>query len=134
MLDNACPPRSAADVVPRSKVRAMVMSVTCQIIFPFMSDARAPAMDIQMTGQDAGMPRSFRSILYSAILMSDNGYSPGNLLSNCMHSCILHSRKHHPRTSYTYDEVGWSARAQTSKDTARRRRRRRRKNSAQKRF
>ena len=49
------------------------MSVTTQIIFPYMSDAHAPAMDVQMTAQDAGMPRSFRPIL-SAILMSDNGY------------------------------------------------------------
>ena len=51
----------------------MVMSVTTQIIFPYMSDARAPAMDVQMTAQDAGMPRSFRPIL-SAILIWDNGY------------------------------------------------------------
>ena len=50
----------------------MTMSVTTQIFFPYMSDARAPAMDIQMTGQDAGMPRSFRPIL-SAILMWNNG-------------------------------------------------------------
>ena len=45
MWDNAFPPQSARDVGPRSKVRDVVMSVTTQIIFPYMSDARAPAMD-----------------------------------------------------------------------------------------
>ena len=39
------------------------MSVTTQIIFPYMSDARAPAMDVHMTPQDAGMARSFWLIL-----------------------------------------------------------------------
>ena len=67
-------PHAALPTSFRAQKCGMVMSVTCQIIFPFMSDARAPAMDIQMTGQDAGMPRSFRPII-SAILMSDNGYS-----------------------------------------------------------
>ena len=52
----------------------MVMSVTTQIIFPYMSDARAPAMDVHMTPQDAGMARSFWLIL-SALLIGVNGYS-----------------------------------------------------------
>ena len=48
----------------------MVMSVTTQIIFPYMSDARAPAMDVHMTPQDAGMARSFWLIL-SALLIGE---------------------------------------------------------------
>ena len=56
----------------------MVMSVTTQIIFPNMSDARAPAMDVHMTPQDAGMARSFWLIL-SALLIGADGY---NVLSN----------------------------------------------------
>ena len=54
----------------------MVMSVTTQIIFPYMSDARAPAMDVHMTPQDAGMARSFWLIL-SALLIGVNGYTDG---------------------------------------------------------
>ena len=38
-----------------------------------MSDARAPAMDVHMTPQDAGMARSFWLIL-SALLIGVNGY------------------------------------------------------------
>ena len=53
------------------------MSVTTQIIFPYMSDARAPAMDVHMTPQDAGMARSFWLIL-SALLIGVNGYSAGS--------------------------------------------------------
>ena len=49
------------------------MSVTTQIFFPYMSDARAPAMDVHMTPQDAGMARSFWLIL-SALLNGDNVY------------------------------------------------------------
>jgi hypothetical protein len=30
------------------------MSVTTQIIFPYMSDAHAPAMDIRMSPQESG--------------------------------------------------------------------------------
>ena len=48
------------------------MSVTTQIIFPFMSDARAPAMDVHMTPQNTGMARSFWLIL-SALLIEDDG-------------------------------------------------------------
>ena len=57
----------------RAQKCGMVMSVTPQIIFPHMSDARAPAMDVQMAPQDAGMARSFWLIL-SALLNEDNGY------------------------------------------------------------
>ena len=49
------------------------MSATAQTIFSHMSDAHAPAMDVQMAAQHAGMPRSFRPIL-SAILKWVNGY------------------------------------------------------------
>jgi hypothetical protein len=49
------------------------MSVTTQIIFPVMSDARAPAMDVHMTPQNTGMARSFWLIL-SALLIEDDGY------------------------------------------------------------
>jgi hypothetical protein len=38
----------------------------------YMSDARAPAMDVHMTPQDAGMARSFWLIL-SALLIGVNG-------------------------------------------------------------
>jgi hypothetical protein len=53
------------------------MPVTTQIMFPYMSDAHAPAMDVQMTPQDAGMracPDLFGRFL-ALSLMSDNGYS-----------------------------------------------------------
>eukprot|EP00966_Prymnesium_polylepis_P120330 2780581-Prymnesium_polylepis.1 len=63
MLDNAFPPRRLS----RAQKCGMVMSVTSRIIFPHMSDAHAPAMDVQMTAQDAAMPRSFPPTL-SAIL------------------------------------------------------------------
>ena len=43
----------------RAQKCGMVMSVTTQIFFSHMSDARAPAMDVQMAPQDAGMARSF---------------------------------------------------------------------------
>ena len=76
MWDNACPPQSARDVV-RAQKCGMVMSVTTQIIFPYMSDARAPAMDVHMTPQDAGMARSFWLIL-SALLIGVNGYPQNN--------------------------------------------------------
>ena len=61
----------------RAQKCGMVMSVTTQIIFPYMSDARAPAMDVHMTPQDAGMARSFWLIL-SALLIGVNGYSAGS--------------------------------------------------------
>ena len=47
-------------MVDRAQKCGMVMSVTTQIIFPYMSDARAPAMDVQRTAQGAGMAGSFR--------------------------------------------------------------------------
>ena len=56
----------------RAQKYGMVMSVTTQIIFPFMSDARAPAMDVHMTPQDTGMARSFWLIL-SALLIEADG-------------------------------------------------------------
>jgi hypothetical protein len=52
----------------------MVMSVTTQKTFPYMSDARTPAMDVQMTAQDVGMLRYFSVSLYSAMLIVDDGY------------------------------------------------------------
>ena len=73
MWDNACPLQSARDASVRAQKCGMVMSVTTQIIFPYMSDARAPAMDVHMTPQDAGMARSFWLIL-SALLIGVNGY------------------------------------------------------------
>ena len=57
----------------RAQKCGMVMSVTTQIIFPYMSDARTPAMDVQMTAQDVGMLRSF-SVSLSAMLIGDDGY------------------------------------------------------------
>ena len=71
------------------------MSVTTQIIFPYMSDARTPAMDVQMTAQDVGMLRSF-SVSLSAMLIVDDGttwyrlYEPFSfcLLSATL-SCVL---------------------------------------------
>ena len=71
------------------------MSVTTQIIFPFMSDARAPAMDVHMTPQNTGMARSFWLIL-SALLIEDDGFHGRELnqlgvkllstLSRCPHA------------------------------------------------
>ena len=49
------------------------MSVTTQIIFPLMSDARASAMDVHMAPQDTYMGRSLLLFLRS-ILIADNGY------------------------------------------------------------
>jgi hypothetical protein len=46
----------------------MVMSVTTQIIFPYMSDARTPAMDVQMAAQDACMTRSFHVFLKTLVV------------------------------------------------------------------
>ena len=66
-------PRRALATSVRAQKCGMVMSVTTQIIFPYMSDARAPAMDVHMTPQDAGMARSFWLIL-SALLIGVNGY------------------------------------------------------------
>ena len=57
----------------RAQKCGMVMSVTTQIIFSHMSDARAPAMDVQMAPQDAGMARSFWLIL-SPLLIEDDVY------------------------------------------------------------
>ena len=67
-------PRRALPTSVRAQKCGMVMSVTTQIIFPYMSDARAPAMDVHMTPQDAGIARSFWLIL-SALLMGDDRYS-----------------------------------------------------------
>ena len=51
----------------------MVMSVTTQIIFPYMSNARTPAMVVQMSAQDACVPLSFWLFL-SIILIDADGY------------------------------------------------------------
>ena len=67
-------PHAALPTSFRAQKCGMVMSVTTQIIFPYMSDARAPAMDVHMTPQDAGMARSFWLIL-SALLIGVNGYN-----------------------------------------------------------
>ena len=65
-------PHGALPTSSRAQKCGMVMSVTTQIIFPYMSDARAPAMDIRMTPQDTATALSFRQNL-SAILIGDNG-------------------------------------------------------------
>ena len=65
-------PRRALPASIRAQKCGMVMSVMTQIMFPYMSDARAPAMDIRMTPQDTAMALSFRQNL-SAILIGDNG-------------------------------------------------------------
>ena len=49
------------------------MSVTTQIIFPYMSDAHAPAMDIWMSPQDTAMALSFWQNLRSILIEAD-GY------------------------------------------------------------
>ena len=52
----------------------MVMSVTTQIMFPYMSDAHAPAMDIRMSSpQDTAMALSFWQNLRSILIEAD-GY------------------------------------------------------------
>ena len=66
-------PGSALPTSVRAQKCGMVMSVTTQIFFPYMSDARTPAMDVQMTAQDVGMLRSF-SVSLSAMLIVDDGY------------------------------------------------------------
>ena len=67
-------PRSALPTSVRAQKCGMVMSVTTQKIFPYMSDARTPAMDVQMTAQDVGMLRYVSVSLYSAMLIVDDGY------------------------------------------------------------
>ena len=54
------------------------MSVTAQIIFPYMSDARTPAMDVQRTTQHVCKVRSFQVFL-SAMLIVNNGSLPSGL-------------------------------------------------------
>ena len=66
-------PRRALPTSFRAEKYGMVMVVTTQIIFPYMSDARTPAMDVQMTAQDACMTRSFHVFL-SAMLIENDGY------------------------------------------------------------
>ena len=78
-------PRSALPTSVRAQKCGMVMSVTTQIIFPYMSDARTPAMDVQMTAQDVGMLRSF-SVSLSAMLIGDDGYSGLQFLCPCFES------------------------------------------------
>ena len=73
-------PRSALPTSVRAQKCGMVMSVTTQIIFPYMSDARTPAMDVQMAAQDACMTRSFHVFL-SAMLIEDDGYGGHELPS-----------------------------------------------------
>ena len=68
-------PRRALPTSVRAQKCGMVMPVTTQIIFPYMSDARTPAMDVQMTTQDVCMTRSFHVFL-SAMLIEENGYQP----------------------------------------------------------
>ena len=72
MWDNPCPSRSAAATCSSSE-RGTVTSATPQTIFPYMSDARTPTMDVQMAAQDAGVPQSFWVIL-SALLNGFDGY------------------------------------------------------------
>ena len=64
-------PRRALATSVRAQKCGMVMSVTTQIFFPYMSDARAPAMDVHMAPQDTGMARSF-CLNLSALLIEDN--------------------------------------------------------------
>ena len=59
----------------------MVMSVTTQIIFPYMSDAHAPAMDIRMAPQDTPMALSFWQNLRSILIEAD-GYHFTPLLTH----------------------------------------------------
>ena len=66
-------PRSALPTSVRAQKCGMVMSVTTQIIFPYMSDAHAPAMGIRMAPQDTAMALSFWQNLRS-ILIEDDGY------------------------------------------------------------
>ena len=73
-------PRSALPTSVRAQKCGKVMSVTTQIFFPYMSDARTPAMDVQMAAQDACMTRSFHVFL-SAMLIVDDGYEKAESLS-----------------------------------------------------
>ena len=66
-------PRGALPTSVRAQKCGMAMSVTTQIIFPYMSDARTPAMDVQRTTQHVCKVRSFQVFL-SAMLIVNNGY------------------------------------------------------------
>ena len=86
MWDMTCPLRSAADVGQRSEC-AMVMSVTTQTIFPYMSDAHRPAVDVQMAAQDACVPLSFWLILSAIFELTetDNAtWTPGVGVVACL--------------------------------------------------
>ncbi len=79
------------------------MSVTTQIIFPYMSDAHAPAMDIRMSPQDTAMALSFwqnlRSILIEADgYLEDYPYKPYSTLQNilCCHEAEKQNGHHSP--------------------------------------
>ena len=81
-------PRSALPTSVRAQKCGMAMSVTTQIFFPYMSDARTPAMDVQMAAQDACTPDLFKifiltpgrhtrrsfHVFLSAMLIADDGY------------------------------------------------------------
>ena len=62
-----------------------------------MSDARAPAMDVHMTPQDAGMARSFWLIL-SALLMWDNGYANRCSQQSCIRFFIGRNARRQGKT------------------------------------
>ena len=47
------------------------MSVSAQIIFPYMSDARTPAMNVPLTAQDACNVRSFQVFLSAMLIVTD---------------------------------------------------------------
>ena len=73
LIETMPAPRRALTTSCRAQKYGLVMSVTTQIIFSHMSDARAPAMDTQMATQGPAMARSFCPIL-SAILIGDDVY------------------------------------------------------------
>ena len=54
------------------------MSVSAQIIFPYMPDARTPAMNVPLTAQDACKVRSFQVFL-SAMLIVNVCYGLGKI-------------------------------------------------------
>ena len=55
----------------RAQKCGMVMSVSAQIIFPYMPDARTPAMNFPLTAQDACEVRSFQVFLSAMLIVND---------------------------------------------------------------
>ena len=89
LIETVPPPLGAVPTSFGAQKCGMVMSVTTQIIFPYMSDAHAPAMDIRMSPQDTAMALSFWQNLRSILIEAD-----GYIEIPCLHTLqVTRSRR-----------------------------------------